>query len=141
MSANVQPIFPIAPAASWGTVAAANTAKDGTGTVVTIFTAGVNGSRVDSVKIRALGTNVATVMRFFINNGSPNSTPTNNSLFYEVTCPATTLSEVASLADISLIFDGVNLPQIVLPAGYKINVALGTAVAAGLNVTAIGGAY
>ena len=141
MAANTSPIFPLTPVASWGTISAANTAKDGSGTVVTIFTAGANGARVDTVKIRALGTNVATVMRFFINNGSPNSTPTNNSLFYEVTCPATTLSEVASLADISLIFDGVDLPQIVLPAGYKINVSLGTAVAAGLNVTAIGGAY
>jgi hypothetical protein len=138
---NFQPIFPVTPVISFGTVATANTAKDGSGTVTTVFTAGPNGSRLDTIKIRALGTNVATVMRFFINNGQSNATGTNNSLFYEVTVPASTLSEVASLTDLALIFDGSSLPQKVLPAGYKVNVTIGTTVAAGLQVTAFGGNY
>lgn len=143
MAANVQPIFPVAVnnAATFSNITAANTAKDGTGTVTTVFTAGANGARLDSIKVRALGTNVATVMRFFINNGLTNTTAANNVLFHEITVAATTLSEVAALADNAIIFNGVDLPQVVLKAGYKINVTIGTAVAAGLIVTAIGGDY
>lgn len=141
MAANTQPIFPKTPNVSWGNIAAANTAKDGSGTVVTVFTAGADGARVDAVKIRPLGTNVTTVLRIFLNNGSPNSTPGNNSLFHEVTLPSSTLSEVAAQTDTVLSFDGLALPQLVLKGGHKLNVTLGTAVAAGLQITTIGGDY
>lgn len=141
MAANLQPIFPLTPVIKFGTVSLANTAKDGTGTVVTVFTAGANGSRLDTIKVRSLGTNVATVIRFFLNNGLANSTPTNNTLFYEATVAATTLSETSALADNAYQFDGLNLPQVVLPPGYNVNVTIGTALAAGLAVTAFGGAY
>ena len=48
MPANTAPIFTLTPDVQWGTttVATANTAKDGTGTVLTVFTAGANGSYV-----------------------------------------------------------------------------------------------
>ena len=144
MAANLNPIFPITPKVEFGTVATANTAKDGTGTVVTVFTAGTNGAKIDQIKVRALGTNVATVLRFFINNGSANSTATNNTLFHEVTVAATTLSEVAALADNDILIskgDNVIVPIPYLPAGYKINVTIGTTVAAGLAITVHGGDY
>lgn len=136
MAANTSPIFPVAGVVAWGKLTTANTAKDGTGTVATIFTAdATNGGRVDTVKCRALGTNVATVLRIFINNGSTNGTDTNNALYMERTLAATTLSEVAELADYEI---PLNL---VLPAGYKINVTLGTTVAAGWQITGVGGKY
>lgn len=137
MPANTSPIFPLTPKVSWGAtaLATANTAKDGTGTVLPVFTAGSNGSRVDYLKVRAIGTNVATVLRVFINNGSANSTPANNVLFMERTIAATTLSEVAELADVYIPLD------ISLPAGYVVNVTIGTTVAAGLMVSAVGGDY
>lgn len=137
MAANTSPIFPRTPQVEWGTtLTTANTAKDGTGTVVTVFTAdATEGSRLDFIKVRALGTNVATVMRFFLNNGSDPTTATNNSLVMERTIAATTLSEVAELADVTVPFD------MALPAGYKINVTIGTTVAAGLRVSAFGGKY
>lgn len=141
MPANTEPIYPLTPNQSWGTLTTANTAKDGTGTVTTIFTAGANGARFDSAKVRALGTNVATVMRFFINNGGANSTPANNTLFHEVTIAATTLSETSALADTSIYFNGIDLPQVVLKPGYKINVTIGTAVASGLAAVGFGGDY
>jgi len=144
MAANLNPIFPITPKVEFGTVATANTAKDGTGTVVTVFTAGTNGAKIDQIKVRALGTNVATVLRFFINNGSTNATATNNTLFHEVTVAATTLSEVAALADNDILIskgDNVIVPIPYLPAGYKINVTIGTTVAAGLAITVHGGDY
>lgn len=129
------PIFPQTPKISWGNIATANTAKDGTGTVVTVFTAGANGSRLDTIKVRALGTNVATVLRIFINNGSTNATAGNNTLYHEVTIAATTLSEVAALADTEIALD------LALPIGYKINITIGTTVAAGLQVAAVAGDY
>lgn len=138
MAQNVQPIFPRVPSIQWTPAAltAANTAKDGTGAVATVFTAkAVDGSRLDYLKVRARGTNVATVMRVFINNGTDATVAANNTLFMERTIPATTLSETAELADNYISMD------ISLPAGYKINVTLGTAVAAGLSVTAVGGEY
>jgi hypothetical protein len=144
MAANTIPIFPLTPKVSWGTVATANTAKDGTGTMVTVFTAGAEGSRIDQIKARALGTNTATVLRFFINNGSDNETPANNTLVHEITVASTTLSEVAALADNDIIIaKGADwFPAILyLPAGYKINVAVGTTIAAGLHVTCFGGDY
>jgi hypothetical protein len=136
MALNTAPIYSAAPIINWGTVATANTAKDGTGTVVTVFTAdATNGGRVEKLKTRALGTNVATVLRVFINNGSTNATAANNSLYSEMTIATTTLSEVAAQVDNELSM------QLALPAGYKINIALGTTVAAGLQVTAVGGKY
>jgi hypothetical protein len=142
MAANKEPIFPATPNISWGTISAANTAKDGSGTVVTVFTAGLNGSRVDAIKVRPLGANVATVLRIFVNNGNSNSTPTNNILFHEVTIPAVaSVSEVSAQPDTAIRFDGVSLPQLVLEPNYKLNVTIGTAVAAGLAISAIGGDY
>lgn len=142
MAANTSPIYSKAPDVQWGTVATANTAKDGTGTVVTIFTAdATNGGRVEKIRFRALGTNVATVARIFINNGSTNATAANNTLFAELTLAATTLSEVASQpnADLSSVTDA-GFP-LVLPLGYKLNVTIGTTVAAGYAVSVCGGKY
>ena len=136
MAANTTPIFPLTPQVSWGTITDANTAKDGTGTVVTVFTAGANGARVDEIKIKPLGTNVATVMRFFINNGQSNEIAANNSLYLEQTLAEATESAVEALAEYAIEPD-----NLVLPAGYKLNVTLGTEVAAGYQVTVLGGDY
>lgn len=133
---NTSPIYSAAPIVAWGTVDTANTAKDGTGTVVTVFTAdATEGGRIEKIRVRAKGTNVATVLRIWINNGSTNATPANNTLYAETTIAATTLSEVAALADIE-----INM-SLSLPAGYKINITIGTTVAAGLHVTGVGGKY
>ena len=146
MAANSIPIYSKVGDVQWGTVTTANTAKDGTGTVVTVFTAdATNGGRVEKIRARALGTNVASVMRVFINNGSTNATAANNTLFAEVTLPATTLSEVAALALVEIpnnytVADATGFP-IVLPPGYKLNITIGTTVAAGYAVTAVGGKY
>lgn len=144
MAASTQPIFPKKANVSWTTVSAGNTAKDGTGTVQSGFTAGIEGSRVDTLKIKPLGTNASTVLRLFINNGQPNSTPGNNSFFKEISLAATTVTETDAMsthAFSTITFNGVDHEQLVLPAGYKINAVLGTAVAAGYQLTFIGGDY
>lgn len=135
MPANTAPIFSKAGKINWGDISAANTAKDGTGTVVPIFTAGADGSLLKKVSVNAKGTNVATVLRLWVNNGSTNATAANNTLLGSYTIAATTLSEVAALAILDITLD------IALPAGYVINATIGTAVAAGLHVVGIGGDY
>ena len=135
MAANTSAIFPLTPVVTWGTVATANTAKDGTGTQVTVYTAGTNGARIDRIKVRALGTNIQTVLRIFINNGLTAATPANNSLYMERTIPATTLSETTELVDVIIPLD------MALPVGYKLNCAIGTTVSAGVQVTCEGGDF
>lgn len=146
MSANTAPIFTLAPDIQWGgtdgdgggtgALKTANTAKDGTGTVLTVFTAdATNGGYVERIRFRAAGTNIATVARVFINNGATSATATNNILFDEITLSATTLSETSALANYELPLG------FALPAGYKLMVTLGTTVAAGYYISVIGGKY
>jgi hypothetical protein len=136
MAINTTPAFPAGGHIGWGTTAltTANTAKDGTGTVLTVFTAdATDGSWVRSVRFQPAGTNVVTVGRIFINNGSTNATAANNIYFGQLTLPATTNSENGSIfaSDFPLGFW--------LPPGYVINVTIGTTVAAGFYVSVIGG--
>jgi len=137
MPANTAPIFTLTPETQWGPTAllSSNTNKDGTGTVLTVFTAGPNGSYVQRVRFRSAGTNVQTVARVFINNGSSNLTPANNVLYDEITLPATTISENTAQASFEI---PLNYG---LPPGYVLNVTLGTGVAAGYYVSVIGGDY
>jgi hypothetical protein len=137
MPANNNPIFTLSPDIQWpaATLTAANTAKDGTGTVSVIFTAGSNGAYITRLVARPLGTNVQSVLRVFINNGASNATPANNVLRHEMTLPATTLSEVAAQPDYVLPLN------IALKAGQAILCTLGTAVAAGYAISIDGGQY
>jgi hypothetical protein len=134
---NTLPIFTASGDTQWAVSAVtANTTKDLTsGTSSLVFTAGSNGGYVQRLRFRALGTNVATVARIFINNGSTTITQVNNALWDEISLPATTVSETSALStyEIPLNF--------ALPAGYKIYVTLGTAVAAGYTITCVGGKY
>jgi hypothetical protein len=59
----------------------------------------------------------------------------NQFLFAEVSLPATTATATAATADIDVPLN------IALPPGYEILVGLGTTVAAGWQVSSIGGAY
>ncbi len=138
MAANTAPIFPRTPQVEWAQpVLAANTTTDLTsGTIYQVFAAdATEGSRVDYLQIMALGTNVATVLRVWINNGSTTATAANNVMHKNITLPATTVSQTAQLTE-----QQVNL-DLSLPPGYKLYVTLGTAVAAGYGVTAVGGKY
>ena len=138
MAANTAPIFPRTPQVEWSNaVLAANTTTDLTsGTIYQVFAAdATEGSRVDYLQIMPLGTNVATVLRVWVNNGSTTATAANNVMHKNITLPATTLSQTAQLTE-----QQVNL-DLSLPPGYNLYVTLGTAVAAGYGVTAVGGKY
>lgn len=147
MAQNTNPIFPLVPDVTWVSGAAANAATPGvtanttkdltSGTIYgPIFTAdATDGSRLDFIKVRALGTNVATVIRIWINNGAATTTAANNTLYMERTLSSTTVSETAEQPDITVPL------SISLPAGYSIYATFGTAVAAGFHLTSVGGDY
>lgn len=139
MPANKEPIFTLAPDIQWPptAVTAANTTVDLTsGTIYELFDAdATNGGYVSKLIARAMGTNVATVLRVWINNGGSTAVAANNNLIGELTLPATTVSQVAAQAPYELPLG------FALPAAYKLYATLGTAVAAGYNVTVIGGKY
>jgi len=102
---------------------------------VLVFTAGSNGAWLERIRCKAKGTNVAAVARVFLNNGSTQGTASNNAFFDEIALPATTASTTAATPT-------VDQPMNVrLPAGFKVYVGLGAAVAAGWVFTAVGGQY
>jgi hypothetical protein len=138
MAANTNPIYTRVADIQWGAAAitTANTAKDGTGTVVTVFTAdATEGGYIDKIIARPIGTNTASVLRIFINNGSSSATPANNCLIAELSLPATTLTEVAENVTLELPL------KMALPPGYKLNATIGTTVAAGYMLCGVGGKY
>lgn len=100
-----------------------------------VFTAdATSGGRVIGLHFEALGTNVQSVARIYINNGSTNGTATNNVLVGKLTLPATTASNTVAEATADYYFPGGYAD---IPAGWRIYVGLGTAVAAGWVVTPI----
>ena len=143
MAANTIPIYSKAGQISFSAlIQTANIAKDGTGPVSLIFTAGADGGRVERVRIRPVGTNVATVVRIFINNGSDPAVAANNVLYAEKSIAANTLSETAesALNELPTITDTTAFP-LVLPPSYRLYATIGTTVAAGIRITAIGSTY
>lgn len=136
MAANNDPIFSKAGDIEWALVSVtANTAVDGTGTTSLVFTAGADGGWCEELLFAPLGTNITTCARVFINNGATPATATNNSMIGQITLPATTLNNAAALFV-------PRLPiRLALPATYRIYVCLATTVAAGYQVTAVGGQY
>lgn len=139
MPANIDPIYSKAPDIQWTTIptgTTANTAGDGTGTVFTVFTAdATNGGFVQSIRVKAQSTSAATVIRFFINNGSTNTTAANNSFIDEMTIPIITATSVAAVSVFELSVGRA------LPAGYKINCCYATSVTGAIALTAFAGKY
>jgi len=140
MAQNTNPIFPLVPVVTWVNTGAvtANTTTDltaGTNYNSNFTANATNGSRVDFIRVRALGTNAQTVMRVWINNGSTTATAANNTLFFERTLASTTVSQTAEQIDVMVPMN------VSLPVGQKIYYTFGTAVAAGYSIQVVGGDY
>ena len=121
------PVFIGTPKTWLGQVSAANTNRDGTGTLVDIVTAAANGSRLDEIDILGPGTATAGVVRLFLNDG------TNTRLFKEVMVTATTPSTSVEVFRAVLAF----AEGLVLPLGWKLKASTHNAEA--FNVVARGG--
>lgn len=92
MAANTNPIFTLTPNTAFARAAAANTARDGSGVIITALTAGLNGTRVDRITITSAqataALNSAMVARIFVSN----TIGTNFRLYREVALSAVTAS-------------------------------------------------
>lgn len=129
------PIFPVLPKIGSGKVLTANTAVDGTGTLVSVFTSGLKGAIIDSISMVHLGTNIATVLRLFVKDGS------NYYLLFEKTIAACTVSQVAESVFYDIQFNGTDRKRLILPPSAEIVACVGTTIAAGIQVTCFGGNY
>ena len=145
MPANTSPIYSIVGATD--SVAAnnaglvvgptANTAQDGTGTLYKAFTAGSNGSYIQKIRFRPVGSPAATVCRIFISTSTTTSA-TNTWLYDEITLPAVTVSQTAA----SSVFE---LPlNFAIDPSYLLYVTFGTSTGSsgtGYSVVVIAGDY
>ena len=93
------------PRAALGQVSTANTARDGTGTLATVFTAGASGSRIVDIVITATGTTTAGMVRLFVHDG------TNARLWQEVPVTAVTPSGTVAAFTSSLLNQALILPN------------------------------
>ena len=59
------PTFTLTPIVYGTQISTANTARDGTGTIATIWTVGANGGLCQSVRVQATATTTAGVIRLF----------------------------------------------------------------------------
>jgi len=115
----------------------ANTSQTGSGTMYKAFTAGTNGSYVQKMRFRPVGSPAATVCRVFISSSTTTST-TATWLYDEITLPAVTVSQTAA----SSVFE---LPMnFALDPNYLIYVTFGTSTGSagtGYSVVTIAGDY
>jgi hypothetical protein len=123
------PNFTATPRIGLGQVTAANTARDGTGTIATIFTAGANGSRIDWIEITATGTTTTNVVRLFLNDG------TNNRLLDEVLVTAITPSTSTEVFRQQIVYNN----PLVLPTGWSLRASTNNAET--YNIFAFGGDF
>ena len=141
---NSEPIFSRVADIQWkGDILTANNNQDlttGGSTSYEVFVAdSTNGGFVRNARVKANPANntAATVVRFWLNNGSTTGTAANSALIGELGLPSTTASASAPQAD----FDyGLNMA---LPPGYKIYVTIGTAPGGSgeFTCTVFGGKY
>lgn len=70
MAVTATPIFGQALGSETVAISTANTNRDGTGQILTVMTAGTNGTCIDNIQITAVGTTTAGVVRLYKHNGS-----------------------------------------------------------------------
>jgi len=131
-----QPLFTGTPKQSWsGNLTTGTNTYDGTSGVTLLVTAGSSGSFLRSIECEAAGTNVASNVRIFVNNGSTNGTASNNALIMQYSLPATTAATATGTAHVTI---PLNLP---IQGTYRIYITLSANVAAGWQFTAVYGDY
>jgi hypothetical protein len=105
-------------------LAVANTARDGTGTIGTLYTAPTAGARIDDIYIKAKVTTTAGMIRFWLYDG------TTYRLFREVLVTAITAS--ATVASFEQLLSNIG---IVLQSGWSIRVSTEKAESFDISIT------
>jgi hypothetical protein len=119
--ANV-PAYAVTPNTGVAQISVANTARDGTGTIAAVVTAGASGTRIDGITITATGTSTAGMIRLFVSDG------TNIRLWTEV--PVLAVTPSATLAAFSVQLTSNNAPALfplTLKTGFSLRAATNNA--------------
>jgi hypothetical protein len=132
MAVTATPIFVQTPKVAIGSLATANTNRDGSGTIATVYTAGSNGSRIEHVDIAAYGTTTAGVVRLYIHDGS------TAHLWKEILVTAITPSATIAVWSNRVDCSGPSA-VLFLQSGYSLRAS--THNAENFRVTAVGGDY
>jgi hypothetical protein len=130
MAPNTKPLFTGTPKVGVAQLAAANPARDGTGAIVDLFTAGANGGRVDKIVMRAKAATTAGAVRLFYK-------PDGGAWSLIDEAPVTANAALASSPAFGAILDPIG--GLVLPAGAKVGAS--THNAEPFAVTAFGGDF
>ena len=126
---SLDPQFASTPRSAFVQVTTANSARDGSGTVATVFTASASGSLVDRIRINATGTTSTNAIRLFIHDG------TNARLYEEIIVVPVTVGSTVSAWSNEIVFPmRRGLP---LPSGYSLRAS--TNITETYNVFAFGG--
>lgn len=112
-------------------VTTANTARDGTGTIVDIVTAASTGSRIEVIDIQAIATTTAGMIRLFLYTGAAYR------LYREIPVPAITPSATLPAYAMALMFG--DMVPLILKSGWKL--AASTEKTETFNITAIYGDF
>jgi hypothetical protein len=128
MAAGTTPIFPATVVLGFVQSTAANTARDGTGTIVDIFTGTTNGDRIDEVRSTWTVTSAAGMIRYYVKKSGG-----SYRLIHEEPVPVVTVSATQPA------FECVWPCQLLLNNGDLLSVA--TEKAEAVNNWAIGGSF
>ncbi len=126
------PAFAATPRIGVAAVSTANTARDGTGTVPTVFTAGSSGSIISEIVLQATGDPADSTVTLFVHDGS------NFFLFddLDIGNPAAASTTVGAFR-FNKTYD-----NLLLPNGYSLRAAITVALTSGvINVFALGGDF
>lgn len=129
MSANTTPRFTDGGKVWPGQVTTANANLDGTGAVVTVVTAGANGSLVELIRLKAAVTTTAGMVRVFVHDGA------NFRLYHEI--PVTAATPSGTVQSFSAEYQPTT--PLVLQSGYTLRFS--TANSEDINVVCSGGDY
>lgn len=129
MSVNNSPIFVAAPNCQLSQVTAANTARDGTGTLATCWSPGPNGSILSKVVVEVPGTSATDVVRLFWYDG------TNTRLYLEIQVTAVTPGVGTS----AFRYEYVPSTPEVYPSGWTLKASTDQGQAT--NLVVLGGNY
>jgi hypothetical protein len=121
-----QPAFATVPRIGSAQVSAANTNRDGTGTIVTVITGVAAGTRIAEVVVEATVTTTAGMVRLYLYDG------TNTRLFDEVAIAAATPSASVRATRVSTVYTNLILPS----ASWQLRAS--THNAETMNVIALG---
>lgn len=132
MPANTSPIFLLTPHIGAVSVSTANTARDGTGTIATVFTATANGSRINEIVIKATDNPADSTVVFFLHDGSS----------YWVFDEWDIGDAAAGSATVASYRESRRYQNLVLPNGWSLRASITASLTGGsMIVTALGGDY